>query len=454
MRVAVLGAGVTGLAAAWKLASGGHEVRVLEALPRIGGVVHSEATDGWLIERGPISFQESRPEITAAIRDLGLAAERIETGPLAENRYIARGGSLKALPAASSVTSFLSTPLLSMRSKLAVAGEATRKPLRRTEDVSVAELVRDHFTRDILETLVQPLIGGMYAGDAEKLSLQYAFPRIWAAERETGSLVKAAAEASRRRKAEGLPSPPPLISFRRGLQALPAALAARLPDGALVLGAEVKSAIRERGRSWKVGYVRAGKAAAYACDAVISALPAWSLARLELGTAGRHPLESLAGIAYAPVASLFFGYRRERVSHPLDGFGALVPPNEQRSALGVVFISSLFPDRAPAGHVALNVFAGGTLQPALAALGKAELVERVGADLRDLVGADGPPAFASHTLWPRAIPQYNLGYGRHLDAMARCEADHPGFLVGGCIRDGISLPECLLAGLRLAERAS
>jgi oxygen-dependent protoporphyrinogen oxidase len=212
--------------------------------------------------------------------------------------------------------------------------------------------------------------------------------------------------------------------------------------------------VRERGGSWRVAFGRAGLDESFACDAVLSALPAYALARLEIGAAGRRPLESLAGIEYSPVASLFLGYRRDRVSHPLDGFGALVPPLERRSALGVVFVSSLFPDRAPAGHVAVNVFVGGTLQPALAALGKDELIARVGADLRDLIGAEGPPAFATRTFWPRAIPQYNLGYGRHLEALARSEAELPGFFVGGSLRDGISLPECLLSGVRLAERAS
>ena len=159
---------------------------------------------------------------------------------------------------------------------------------------------------------------------------------------------------------------------------------------------------------------------------MVSALPALSLARLEIGPGGSCPLSGLGAIEHPPVASVFVGFRRDQVQHPLDGFGALVPAAEKRSILGIVFTSSLFPG----------------------------LVERVCSDLRFLLGAHGRPAFVRHTEWPRAIPQYNLGYGRHLEAMAECEARHPGLLIGGNVRDGISLPDCILSGVSLAKRVS
>jgi oxygen-dependent protoporphyrinogen oxidase len=454
MKVAVLGAGITGLTAGWKLAWSGHEVRLFEAAPRAGGVIASEAVDGWKIEHGPVSFQESHPEVADLIGRLGLTAERITPDARAEHRYIARGKGLKALPPPSSVASFVSTPLLSIRSKLVVASEPGRKPVERTEDLSVADLVRDHFTSDILETLVQPLISGICAGDAEKLSVRHGFPKVWEAERTTGSLIKAATAAAQQRKAEGLPAAPPLLSFRSGLEALPRAIIAQLPKRALVLGARVTAALRGPHGGWQVEYVGAGRPESYACDTVLCALPAEALAGLELGARGQRPLEGLRAIEYSSLAKLYLGYRRDQVRHPLDGFGALVPAAERRTALGIVFLSSLFPDRAPAGHVALDVFVGGSLQPALAALPEAELIARVGADLRELVGAEGPPVFARRHPWPRAIPQYNLGYGQHLEAMARCEEALPGCHIGGSVRDGIALPECIRSGLRLAERVS
>ncbi len=153
------------------------------------------------------------------------------------------------------------------------------------------------------------------------------------------------------------------------------------------------------------------------------------------------------------MASLFLGFRREQVAHPLDGFGVLIPQMERRAALGVLFSSSLFPGRAPAGGVALTVMAGGALQPEIARLGAPELLEAVRPDLRDLLGVTGEPVFRRHAFWPQAIPQYNLGHERHLAAMAAAEQANPGILIGGQVRDGISLSQCIAAGEALAARA-
>jgi oxygen-dependent protoporphyrinogen oxidase len=451
MNVAVLGAGVTGLTAAWKLATSGHTVRVLEAGPRAGGVVRTEIADGWLVEAGPISFQDSAPEVAAVFSALGISGERVEANAAAANRYVAREGRLVAVPAPTSMAGFLATPLLSFRTKLAVGAEAGRKPANRTADISVADMVRDHFGKELLETLVQPLIGGIYAGDAERLSAQYAFPKIWEIEKKTGSFVRAAGEAAAKRKDMGLPSPT-LASFRGGLQVLTDALAASLPSGSLQFGAEVTAVGPGTKARWRVEWKGADGPSSGEFDGVIATLPAWALADLQIGAPGKKPLSALSGIEYPPVASVTLGYRRDRVAHPLDGFGALVPASEGRALLGVVFTSSLFPGRAPAGHVSMTAFAGGAVRPEVARLGARELTKRVAADLDVLVGAKGEPVFARHTLWPRAIPQYNLGHGSHLGAMRACEAGNPGFLIGGNARDGISLPDCIKSGLSLADR--
>jgi oxygen-dependent protoporphyrinogen oxidase len=427
---------------------------LFESASRLGGVVRTQRIDGWLVESGPISLQESTPEIRAMVAELGLGKERIEAAPAAENRYLARASGLKAVPSPSSVASFLSTPLLSVRSKLAVARESARSPVARNQDISVAELVRDHFGREILETFVQPLVGGIYAGDTERLSARYAFPKIWEAEKMFGSLVRAASESSKRRKELGLPSPAPLISFRSGLQALTDALAEKLPAGTISLESDVRSLRSGSGARWSVQWQGVKGEASAEFDCVVAALPAWSLARLQIGDAGQHPLSSVGAIEYSPVSTVSLGFERGRVRHPLDGFGALVPASENRTLLGVVFASSLFPGRAPAGHVAMTAFAGGALKPEIARMADDQLIERVCGDLRELVGAEGKPAFARRTSWPRAIPQYNLGYGRHLEAMAECERSHPGFYIGGNIKDGISLPDCILSGTSLAKRAS
>jgi len=165
------------------------------------------------------------------------------------------------------------------------------------------------------------------------------------------------------------------------------------------------------------------------------------------------PLADLADIEYPPVSSLFLGYKRDQVSHPLDGFGMLIPPSEQRTPLGVLFNSTLFPHRAPAGHVALTVMTGGTIRPDLARMADAPLLELVRADLAQLLGVHGEPVFMRRNVWPRAIPQYTLGYERFLDVISRVESAHPRLLIGGHVRDGISLPACIASGEKLASHA-
>jgi len=454
MNVAVLGGGVTGLTAAWRLAAAGHTVRVLEASPRVGGSVRTESADGWIVEAGPQSFQDATPEIGSLIGELGLGPERIGPSPEARNRYIVRNGAPFALPTPKDLAGLVSTPLFSFGTKLKISGEVARSPRERTTDVSVAVLVREHFGAEVLDKVVQPFVGGIYAGDAERLSARYAFPKIWEAERTTGSLVRAAMEAAKGRRHPELNESSALVSFRGGLQALTDALAARLAPGSVALRAEVRSVERGPGAGWSVAWEGPEGPRSAPFDRVLCALPAWSLARLSFGPAGEQALSSLGEIEHPPVACVFAGFRRDQVRHPLDGFGVLVPAIEKRSVLGVVFSSSLFAGRTPPGHVGLTAFVGGALQPKLALLPEAELVERVLGDLRDLLGAQGRPALVRHTLWPRAIPQYNLGHGRHLEAIAAFEGAHPGIFVGGNARDGISLSDCIMSGNALAQRAS
>jgi oxygen-dependent protoporphyrinogen oxidase len=443
---------VTGLTAAWTLRQQGHEVCLLESSARLGGPVRTERSEGWLVEAGPNALQEST-EVGSILGGLGLGSERLVASPEAKNRYIARKGELVALPTPSDVAGLISTPLLSFGSKLKVTSEVARSPRTRTEDVSIADLVRDHFGSEILERFVQPIIGGIYAGDAERLSAQHAFPKIWEAEQTSGSLVRAGLEASKKRKALGL-TPSAMVSFREGLQTLPDALAGRLAPKSVLLNAEAQAISPEARGRWRVTWEAGGKEESGQFDRVVAALPAWGLARLKIGTSGQRALSGLADIEHPPVATVFLGFRRDQVRHPLDGFGALIPSSEKRSILGVIFSSSLFPGRAPEGHVALTAFVGGALKPEIALLSKKDLVALVLGDFKDILGVTGNPAFSRHTLWKRAIPQYNLGYERHLEAFAECEREHPGLLLGGNSRFGISLPDCILAGAALAKRVS
>lgn len=447
--IAVVGAGATGLAAAHTLARSGRAVRVFDCANRIGGSVQSEREGEWLIEAGPNSLLES-PEVRALVAELGLEEHKRYAQPEAKQRYIVRNG--RPTPAPTSPPALLSSPLFGLGTKLRVFAELARRPRVRPKDVSLADFVRAHFGSELVDYGLNPFVSGVYAGDASKLSAKHAFPSLWAAERSHGSIIRAQIAAAREKRRQGQPrGPSPLISFTEGLSMLTHALANALPAGSLELEARIETLVADG--AWKLVWSRGADTHTESFSQVLLALPAAALAKLTLGTLGERPLAELDAIEYPPVASVFLGYRREQVTHPLDGFGVLVPQKERRQVLGVLFSSSLFPGRAPAGHVALTVMCGGALRPDLGRAPLEQVLPIVRNELETLLGVSGDPVFVRHHAWPRAIPQYNLGYGRFLDTIIRVESDHPGLLVGGHVRDGISVPACLKAGQNLAKRA-
>ncbi|MBI4621855.1 MAG: protoporphyrinogen oxidase [Verrucomicrobia bacterium] len=447
--IAVLGAGATGLTAAYRLAQRGHQVRVFEVSDRVGGAVRTESVDGWLIEGGPNSMLAGEPALAALVEELGLAPELIAASPAAKNRYIVRGGRPVAAPA--SPPALFGSPLFSFGAKVRLLSEIFSRRRVRKADVSLEEFVRDHFGQELVDYGLNPFVSGVYAGNPKKLSARHSFPKLWELEQTHGSIIRGQIAEAKARKASGKPrAAGGIVSFRRGLQTLPAALAARLPAGALSRLAQIEALVP--GKPWNVVWHDGTATHNETFDAVVAALPAPALAQLRFGTLGEKPLASLDGIEHPPVTSLFLGYRRDQVAHPLDGFGVLVPEIEKRSVLGILFSSSLFPGRAPEGHVALTVMAGGARQPEIARLPADKFFSAVEPDLRQLLGVNGAPVFQRHTFWPRAIPQYNLGHEAHLDTMAAVERTHPGFFIGGQARDGIALPACLAAGEKLAAR--
>ena len=447
--MAVIGGGLTGLTAAWRLHKRGHRVRLFEAGDRLGGAVRSERNAGWLIESGPNSLQITSADATTVLDELGLAAKKLTASPAAKHRYLIRDGQLHAVP--SSPPALLSSRLFSFPAKLRVFAEFFARRRERETDPSLAEFVRDHFGQEFVDYALEPLVSGIFAGNPEKLSTRHSFPKLLELESTHGSLLRGQIAMARRRRANGGASPQ-LVSFPDGLQTLIDTLAAALPPGSIELRAKIDAL--QPGPPWRFSWQRNGTAQAGEADAIVLALPASALAALHIGSAPAQPLAALAEIEYPPVASLFLGFRREDVAHPLDGFGLLVPGREQRPLLGVIFSSTLFAGRAPEGHVALTVMAGGTRQPQVAQLAPDSLLSAVLPDLRSLLGVHDDPVFVRHTAWPHAIPQYNLDYGRFLDAMAAVEKKFPGLFIGGHVRDGISLSACLTSGLRLAEHAA
>jgi oxygen-dependent protoporphyrinogen oxidase len=444
--VAIVGAGVAGLTAAYRLKRRGIRVAVYEASDRAGGVILTERREGYLAELGPNSLMAGAGSLADVLSQLGLDASRVEAQRDARKRYIVRKSKLVALP--TSPSQILTTRLLSNGAKLAIFGEPLVEPGDSPMEESVATFVRRRFNQEVLDYIANPFIAGIFAGDPEQLSARHALPRLHDLEHTHGSVVKALGRMMQ--AVPGEPGSPPgtgLISFAGGLREIPDALARELRSEI-----RFKAPVTQLRRGPKGWTVSAAYQASELYDGVIYAAPAHCADDVELAFEGGDRLKTITSITHPPVAVLALGFRREDVAHRLDGFGFLVPDVERRNVLGVVFSSTVFPGRVPAGHVLLTAFVGGVRHPDLANADLSTLTARVLDDLRLLLGVRGEPTFRALHLWPKAIPQYTLSYGRFKEIMDEAERRNPGLGLTGSYREGIAVGEVIAAADQVAER--
>lgn len=436
-RIVIIGSGITALAKAWELIRQGHSCTVLEGGDRIGGAIQSHRQGPYLAEEGPNSIQVNSPEVDAFLQSIpGLEARVVTANAAAKKRYIVRGGKLHAVPM--NPWQAITTPLWSVGGRLRVLKEPFIKRIAAETEESAADFVRRRLGDELYKYAINPLIGGIYAGDPEQLSLRYAFPKLHALELNHGGLIRGAIAKMRDAKQGKTPKfNKRIISFKDGLAELPLLLSQAL-QGSVHTNVSI-DAIRNDAKQWTITWN--GQSRIF--DELILTLPAHALGKLPFPEAMHRAFGPLAAIDYPPVSVLSLACKRSDLTHPLDGFGALVPECEQRSILGVLFPSSLFPGRAPEGEVLLTSFIGGERQPELATGDDAKSTSLVLAELRELLGLRGEPTFIHHCYWPRAIPQYKLGYGKILHRIEQIESDFPGLQLAGNYRTGISLSYCI-----------
>ncbi len=444
--VCIIGGGISGLCTAYHLQKRGADVTVVEKASEVGGNIRSTREAGYLVEIGPNSLLIS-PECYALIRELGLEAQIVTANPSAKTRYILKNGRLSALP--TGPFDLFTTKTFSTKAKLRLFKEPfVGKGI--AEDESVADFFRRRLGSEIVEYAVDPFISGIFAGNPEKLSIRNAFPKLFAMERDHGGLLKGGIRTPKKNSANG--SVPKeitrTISFKDGMQTLPYAIAKTL--GSNVRTNVTVNDIRRTENGRFILETEGSTLDSREFDAVVISSPAHVAASI-LNGIDRPLAEDLSGIYYPPVAVVSAAFNSSDLSVPLEGFGFLVPRSENRRILGCLWPSAVFDGRAPKGVGLTTTFIGGSRQAELVDLSDTELIDLAMNEIASILGITAEPLFIKLKKWPRAIPQYNLGYESVINAIERFHAANPGMYLSGNYYNGISVGECIKNGAKTAN---
>ncbi len=419
MQLVVVGGGISGLAAAWAAHEEAHKrgtainITLLDAGHQVGGkAVSNKLEGGWLTESGPTGFLDNEPVLDELIALAGLT--KVPANEAAAHRFLVLGGTLREIHA--HPLKFATGGILSPLGLMRMAREIFVPGKQGNADESVWEFGRRRLGAQAADRMLAPMVQGVFAGDSKRLSLPAAFPRMAEMEQQYGSLFKALV-AVKRAGAKGGPSGPSgvLTSFEGGLQSLPLALAAKAPFE-IRNGLRVKSILRADKGRWAIDL--GDGQAAFKADSVVLATEGPCMARIFEADAPTLATE-LDTIDHPGVTVLSLGYPPEAAAHFPNGFGCLIPRTENPRALGFLWDSSIFPDRAPEGHTLVRALYGGAVDPSIVDLSSDQLKELATQEIRELFHCPVAPVFSHETRWQQAIPQYNLG---HLDRIARIEA--------------------------------
>ena len=445
--VAIVGAGISGLAAAYELQRRGIGVRVLEASDRAGGVITTERFDGWVIDGGPDSLLVQKPGAVALCRELGLGDRLIST-LTPRTAFVVREGRLHPLVEGSFLGFPLSAAALARASLFTLGGRLRMAceiliPRRPGEsDESIASFVRRRFGGEAVDYLADPLLAGIHAGDAERLSVRALFPRLVDAEQRNGSVLRAFRALRMKTTPQGA-----FVSLPGGIQELVDTLVAKLAPGTLRLATRVTD-LRRGG-----GYLLESSAGSLTARSVILSVPAYAAGALLRGID-----TSLASLCeatpYASTATVAFGFRRDQVGHPMNGTGFVVPRVEHSALLAGTWVTSKWPGRAPEGHVLLRAFLGGGRDPHRLERTDEQLIEDARQEMSELLAITGSPLFSRLTRWTRQSPQYEVG---HLQRLARIDqrlAGIPGLFTAGSGFRAIGIPDCITDGRETAALAA
>jgi protoporphyrinogen/coproporphyrinogen III oxidase len=474
-RIAIIGGGISGLSAAFtiekKRQSGTPvEYTLFEASPRFGGVIATDRIDGCLIEAGPDSFLTEKPWAAELCAKIGLDDQLIGSNDSKRKTYIAAKGKLISMPdglmfmVPTKIVPTVMSPLFSLRTKIRMAAEWFYRPRKNKDkdrdrdkntnkdkgaenaDETVADMVQRHYGAEMVELLADPLLSGVYGGQASDLSVRAVLPRFADMESKHGSLGRGMVARKKLTAAEQTPAQPVFSSLKEGMQQMVDGLIARLDARALKKSALVQAVVRQDD-GW---IVSAGYQTDH-FDAVIIATPAHAAAEI-LQTADENLSRDLGEIQYSSSITVTLGFdEKVRAALP-PGFGLLVPRSEGRRMLAATFVHNKFLYRAPENRALIRCFLGGSRDEQILQSSEKEILEIVRMELQQILKIDADPLFARVYKWRSAMAQYSVG---HLDRVQRIEALRqklPGLALAGNGYNGIGVPDCVRSGTEAASK--
>ena len=464
-RVVVVGGGIAGLAAAHRLIelnkekSLDIEVVLLEASARLGGTIATERVGDFLVEAGPDSFITEKPWALRLCARLGLSSRLVSTEAAYQKIYVVHKGRLEPLPegffllAPTRFWPFVQTPLFSLTGKLRMAAEIFLPRGAVNGDESLGAFVRRRFGAEALDRVAQPLVGGIYAADPDKLSLSAAMPRFKEMERAHRSVILSMVSEQRRRarnREAGSGARWSLfVTLVGGMQELVDRIASRLPEGCVRLHTPIAGLIRDTDKNlWKVT-TRGNES--LEVDAVVLATPSFQTAET-IGDVASSAANALKQITYASTATVSLAFRQKDFPRPLDSFGFVVPAIESRKIMACTFSSLKYPGRAPEGHVLLRGFVGGSLQPELFQDDDATMEKHVRDELASLLGVVAQPVFSRVWRYPNSMPQYHVGHQARIQQIEAQLAKFPSLALAGNAYHGVGIADCVRTGEEAAER--
>ena len=458
-RIAIIGAGISGLSAAFALekqrsVQAPLEYVLFESSPRPGGVLVTDHVDGCQIEAGPDSFLTEKPWASDLCREIGLGDQLVGSNDAERKTYILVKGKLIVIPdglmfmVPTKILPTVFSPLFSLGTKFRMAREWFHPPHKADADETVASLVERHYGTEMVDRLADPLLSGVYGGEADQLSVRAVLPRFAEMEARHGSLGRAMLAARKPMPAATGGVPRPLFtSLKGGMQQMVDGLVSRLSSSSFRLATSVQL-LESENNGWRV---RAGDASDH-FDALIVAIPAQAAAEV-LRIVSPELVSELRGIQYTSSVTVNLAYDGNVRSALPPGFGFLIPHSENKRMLAATFVQTKFPHRAPPDRALLRCFIGGARNEPVLQLPEEEIVSIVRSELKQILGLTAEPLFTRTYRWPKAMAQYGIG---HLDRLQRIEKllnQFPGLALAGNGYRGIGVPDCVRSGADAANRA-